>query len=163
MPQIEKPDDLQLFVNHPVFCVCMTIACYDGNKKKVCFHFHVSKRPKSGTSRGRKSDFCLPDYSNPGRATPKVEQNPPKSEKCSTRLPSPKQCGLRLRANLRNSRFARKQVLTHWLSRRTSKRPRQIDEANIFQNFFKTWRLKSAAKSRIRIRCSNRRHLCCFP
>jgi hypothetical protein len=35
MPQIEKPDDLQLFANHPVFCVCMTIACYDGNKKKV--------------------------------------------------------------------------------------------------------------------------------
>ena len=26
MPQIEKPDDLQLFANHPVFCVCMTIA-----------------------------------------------------------------------------------------------------------------------------------------
>ena len=22
MPQIEKPDDLQLFANHPVFCVC---------------------------------------------------------------------------------------------------------------------------------------------
>ncbi len=35
MPQIEKPDDLQLFANHPFFCVCMTIACYDGNKKKV--------------------------------------------------------------------------------------------------------------------------------
>ena len=37
----------------------------------------------------------------------KVEQNPEKLKKCSTRLPSPKQCGLRLRANLRNQRFAR--------------------------------------------------------
>ncbi len=26
MPQIEKPDDLQLNASHPVFCVCMTIA-----------------------------------------------------------------------------------------------------------------------------------------
>ena len=46
--------------------------------------------------------FCLLDSSNSARAASKVEQNPPKSEKCSTRLPSPKQCGLRLRANLRN-------------------------------------------------------------
>ncbi|HCI89780.1 MAG TPA: hypothetical protein DHV90_03340 [Lactobacillus sp.] len=49
MPQIEKPDDLQLFANHPVFCVCMTIACYDGNKKKVCFHFRVSKSSEKVT------------------------------------------------------------------------------------------------------------------
>ena len=112
---------------------------------------------------GEMSDFCLSDYSNPGSATPKVEQNPPKSEKCSTRLPSPKQCGLSLRADFKNHRFARKQILTHRLSRRTSKKPRQIDEANIFQISFTTWRLKSAAKSRIRIRCSSRRHLCCFP
>ena len=121
------------------------------------------RSPKSRQKTGEMPDFCLPDYSNPGSATPKVEQNLPNSEKCSTRLPSPKQCGLRLRVNLRNRRFARKPVSTHRLSRRTSKRPRQIDEANIFQNFFTTWRLKSAAGSRIRIRCSNRRHLCCFP
>ena len=49
MPQIEKPDDLQLIANHPVFCVCMTIACYDGNKKKVCFHFRVSKSSEKVT------------------------------------------------------------------------------------------------------------------
>ena len=35
MPQIENPDDLQLIANLiRVFCICMTIACYDGNKKK---------------------------------------------------------------------------------------------------------------------------------
>ena len=45
MPQIKDPDDLQIIPNHPGFFVCMTIACYDGNKKKVCFHFHGSKRP----------------------------------------------------------------------------------------------------------------------
>ena len=28
--------------------------------------------------------FCLPDSLNPARAASKVEQNPPKSEKCST-------------------------------------------------------------------------------
>ena len=57
-----------------------------------------------------KSGFWLPDSSKTGRAAPKVEQNLQKLEKCSTRLPSPKQCGLRLRANLlhiRNRRFAR--------------------------------------------------------
>ena len=54
-----------------------------------------------------KSGFWLPDSSKTGRAAPKVEQNLQKLEKCSTRLPSPKQCGLRLRANLRNQRFAR--------------------------------------------------------
>ena len=34
--------------------------------------------------------FCLPDTPKLGRAVPKVEQNLKKSEKCSTRLPSPK-------------------------------------------------------------------------
>ena len=47
----------------------------------------------------------------------KVEQNPEKLKKCSTRLPSPKQCGLRLRANLRNQRFARNRGQVQRLSR----------------------------------------------
>ena len=51
---------------------------------------------------GGMSDFCLPDTSKMGCAPPKVEQNLEKLRKCSTRLPSPKHFGLRLRANLRN-------------------------------------------------------------
>lgn len=32
MPQIEKPDDLQLIANFiRFFCVCMEISCHDGN------------------------------------------------------------------------------------------------------------------------------------
>ena len=42
-------------------------------------------------------DFCLPDTSKMGCAASKVEQNLQKLRKCSTLLPSPKQCGLRLR------------------------------------------------------------------
>ena len=34
MPQIEKPDDLQLIANHPVFFVRRTIAFHDGNNPK---------------------------------------------------------------------------------------------------------------------------------
>ena len=73
-------------------------------------------------------DFCLPGSPKLGRAVLKVdknrgeclifvyrlvpkasevEQNLQKSEKYSTRLPSPKQCGLRLRANFKKHRFAR--------------------------------------------------------
>ena len=66
---------------------------------------HASRQKTGGMC-----DFCLPDSSEMGRAAPKVEQNIQNFEKCSTRLPSPKQCGLRLRANLlhiRNRRFAR--------------------------------------------------------
>ena len=113
-------------------------------KRRKCLFLSTSwskfraRRLESRQKTGEMSDFCLSDYSNPGSATPKVEQNLPNSEKCSTRLPSPKQCGLRLRANLRNSLFARKQILTHRLSRRTSKKPRQVDEANIFQISFTT-------------------------
>ena len=47
MPQIEKPDDLQLFANHPVFCLRDQL--YDGNKKKVCFHFRVAKSSEKVT------------------------------------------------------------------------------------------------------------------
>ena len=54
-----------------------------------------------------KSDFCMPDFSKTGRAASKVEQKFKKLGKCSTRLLSPKQCGLRLRSNLKNWRFAR--------------------------------------------------------
>ena len=46
MPQIEKPDDLQLFANHPVFCVCMTIAFHDGNIPKESASFPWIKEPK---------------------------------------------------------------------------------------------------------------------
>jgi len=36
MPQIEKPDDLQLIANLiRFFCVCMTIAFQDGNSRKA--------------------------------------------------------------------------------------------------------------------------------
>ena len=35
MPQIEKPDDLQLIANFiRFFCVCMEICCHDGNNRK---------------------------------------------------------------------------------------------------------------------------------
>ena len=51
--------------------------------------------------------FCLPAGPNSGCADPKVEQNLQNSEKYSTRLPSPKPCGLRLRANSKKQRFAR--------------------------------------------------------
>ena len=51
--------------------------------------------------------FCLPLTPNSARAALRVEQNHPKLRKCSTQLPLPKQCVLRLRANLRNQRFAR--------------------------------------------------------
>ena len=60
-------------------------------------------RQKSGEMLG----FCLPDSPKLGCAASKVEQNLEKSEKCSTRLPSPKQCGLRLWTNHRKHRFAR--------------------------------------------------------
>lgn len=43
------------------------------------------------------------------RATSKIEQNPQKFEKCSTRL----QCGLRLRAKSQFLRFARKTSSRH--------------------------------------------------
>lgn len=33
MPQVKKPDDLQVFADHPVF-LCMTIAFRDGNNLK---------------------------------------------------------------------------------------------------------------------------------
>lgn len=32
--QHKKPDDSQLIANHPVFFVCMTIACNDGHSQK---------------------------------------------------------------------------------------------------------------------------------
>ena len=51
--------------------------------------------------------FCLPDTSKSARATSKVEQNLEKLKKYSTRLPSPKHFGLRLRANSKKQRFAR--------------------------------------------------------
>ena len=59
----------------------------------------------------------LTGHSTTGRAPPKVEQNSLKSKKYSTRLPSPKQCGHRSRANLRNRRFARILTQVQWLSR----------------------------------------------
>ena len=42
----------------------------------------------------------------------KVEQNPEKLKKCSTRLLSPKQCGHRSRANLKKQCFACNPKLT---------------------------------------------------
>ncbi|MEQ2871003.1 hypothetical protein AAAV91_08550, partial [Ligilactobacillus ruminis] len=55
----------------------------------------------------------LPTPPKTGRAALKVEQKSKKLRKCSTRLLSPKQCGLRLRSNLKNWHFARKPGLTH--------------------------------------------------
>ena len=51
--------------------------------------------------------FCLPSGPNSGREDLKVEQNLQKLKKYSTRLPSPKHFGLRLRANSKKQRFAR--------------------------------------------------------
>ena len=63
--------------------------------------------PESRQKPWEMSHFCLPGSPNMARVASKVEQNHPKLRKCSTQLPLPKQCGLRLRANLRNQRFAR--------------------------------------------------------
>ena len=52
--------------------------------------------------------FCLPANPNSARAALRVEQNLKNLEKCSTRLPSPKPCCLRLRANSKKHRFASK-------------------------------------------------------
>ena len=51
--------------------------------------------------------FCLPAGPNSGCEDLKVEQNLEKLKKYSTRLPSPKHFGLRLRANSKKQRFAR--------------------------------------------------------
>ena len=64
-----------------------------------------------------KSEKCSTAGSKIGPRDLKSRQNLQKSEKCSTRLPSPKQCGLRLRANLRNQRFARNRGQVQRLSR----------------------------------------------
>ena len=66
---------------------------------------------------GGMSDFCLPDTSKMGCADLEVEQNLEKLRKCSTRLPSPKHFGLRLRANLRNQRFDHNRSQVQRLSR----------------------------------------------
>ena len=68
---------------------------------------HNPRGPESRQKPGEMRDFCLPDSPNSARADPKVEQNLKKSEKCSTQLPSPKQCALRLRANSKKHCFAR--------------------------------------------------------
>ena len=67
----------------------------------------LARETKSRQKPREMSDFCLPAGPNSGCADPKVEQNLEKSKKCSTQLPSPKQCGLRLRANSKKHRFAR--------------------------------------------------------
>ena len=74
---------------------------------EIRFSFSCVKTSKKGTEAEGEADFCLPDFSKTGRAALKVEQKSKKLRKCSTRLPSPKQCGLRLRSNLKNWRFAR--------------------------------------------------------
>ena len=72
---------------------------------------------KSRQKTGWMPHFCLPAGPNSGCAEPKVEQNLQNSEKCSTRLPSPKPCGLRLRANSKKQRFARNRGQVQWLSK----------------------------------------------
>ena len=71
------------------------------NRKK--WHFARNPALARGTESRQKlremSDFCLPSTPNSARAALRVEQNHPKLRKCSTRLPSPKQCDLRLQAN----------------------------------------------------------------
>ena len=83
----------------------------------TCWSKFRAHGTKSRQKTGEMTLFCLPDSSNPARAALKVEQNPPKLKKCSTRLPSPKQCGLRLRENLRNQRFDRNRSQVQWLNR----------------------------------------------
>lgn len=41
MSQIKVQDDLQSITNHPDFCIYRIICCYDGNKQKILFQFHV--------------------------------------------------------------------------------------------------------------------------
>ena len=78
--------------------------------KKSLFSFPCVKTSKKGQSQRVKSDFCMPDFSKSGRAASKVEQKVKKLRKCSTRLPSPKQCGLRLRSDLNNREIGRAHV-----------------------------------------------------
>ena len=73
--------------------------------------------PESRQKPGKMCDFCLPMTQKSVCATPKVEQNLEKLRKCSTRLPSTKNFGLRLRANLRNQRFDRKRSQVQRLNR----------------------------------------------
>ena len=73
--------------------------------------------PESRQKPGKMCDFCLPMTPKSVCATPKVEQNLEKLRKCSTRLPSTKHFGLRLRANLRNQRFDRKRSQVQRLNR----------------------------------------------
>ena len=61
---------------------------------------------ESRQKRGEMCDFCLPGSPKSARAASKVEQNLQNLEKCSTQLPSPEPCGLRLRANLKNRRLS---------------------------------------------------------
>ena len=77
----------------------------------------LARETKSRQKPRGMSDFCLPDSPKSARADPKVEQNLQNSEKCSTRLPSPKPCGLRLRANSKKQRFARNRGQVQWLSK----------------------------------------------
>ena len=49
---------------------------YDGNKqKKSVFISMYQNVQKEDRDRGRKSDFCLPEYSNPACAVLKVDKN----------------------------------------------------------------------------------------
>ena len=80
---------------------------YDGNKQKKSVFISMCQNVQKGQSQRVKSDFCMPDFSKSGRAASKVEQKFKKLGKCSTRLPSPKQCGLRLRSDFNNRGYAR--------------------------------------------------------
>ena len=77
----------------------------------------LARETKSRQKPGWMPHFCLSAGPNSGCTAPKVEQNLQNSEKCSTRLPSPKPCGLRLRANSKKQRFARNRGQVQWLSR----------------------------------------------
>ncbi|MDD6171898.1 MAG: hypothetical protein PUB33_05105 [Ligilactobacillus ruminis] len=49
MPQIEKPDDLQSIANLTrFFSYALQSPSMIEISQKICFHFHVSKRPKTG-------------------------------------------------------------------------------------------------------------------
>ena len=103
--------------NHPVFFAYawQLNAMMEAWKKRL-FSF---SRIKTSKRRTRAEVWFLSTCPSETEARDtESRQNPPKLKKYSTRLPSPKRCGRRLRANLRNRCFARKPVLACRLSRR---------------------------------------------
>lgn len=50
--KIKNPDYLQLIVNNPGFCICMTIAFHDGNKSVFIFMYQSVQKMLVVSPRG---------------------------------------------------------------------------------------------------------------